>query len=1018
MPVLVPDFWNLAVQSRVLTPQQCQQFAASFAQMKGADQSGSATPLAQWLVAQQAISPYQAKVLLAGQPGPFIYGDYFVYDRIDSGPLRGMFRAVHTITRYPVCLYFLTGQAAQDLQAFSQLAQFCAFVSQLRSPYLLRAFHTVDAGRFKFVVLDDVAGEPLESRLAEGRMAPMLACALARHVALGLAKLHETGQTHGEIRPANVWLDPQGHAKLLYFPLWRDPWSGPTTPACAPDRLAAAADYMAPEIAAGQVPDPRSDVYGLGCLLYLLLAGRPVFDVAGVEQKLSRHRMELPRPLDQVNPSVPPPIAQVAGYMLAKDPARRYQNAGQVAQALQPYAEPALSQPLPDLATTVSQMYEAWLKQAQPRAAAPAAPKPAAAVAVPVAGVAPARPVAAAVAVAASPVAVAPAAVAAPTRNGIPAVVVPTTASSPGRRSPRGSRRQRQRMVFAGVMLLVVSGVVAIIVSASRRSFDTRKGNGEEGKGTQIATNNATPKSVSPPDIEKKSDTPKVESPPGREEAPINPLRSGDDTWASPTAGPPLDLSYMPSGVQAFIVLRPAEILAHPEGKLLIEPQALQNNAGTTSATGPLGPWAKAEVSRLCGGLPWDQLEQVVIGLLPNPPGEPRAAVVMRTKEPVELDKLTKAAGLEYRQPGAAKNIVVAAPGKTAAGGKEPAGKQDLSPIDDAMSHERDVVISRREMEALLRVSDNQRHFSMLFSPAFFYGDGRTVWSGLAERLKQPMYEFLEDPLQLQAGMLSFHLDKQAIFLELRLYGNAEKEGVRIASELDQKLKALPGIVDNIVFDRQWSLFSRKIVDRFPAMVRALCETATVGTCEKHAVARSYLPLRAASNLSFATYLALADGGGGGGGGTVAPAKKTTEPQSVAELLKTRKTTLDGQDEFQRHIKALEQEIGVEIEIMGRDLESEGITRNKNTKIAVRDLPVGDVLREMFKMVDPAGRLLYVIKKDAGGKEKIYITVRKKAEERKDPIPPEFAAAAKGKEVEKEKPKGKAKEKAAKEKAN
>jgi hypothetical protein len=316
-------------------------------------------------------------------------------------------------------------------------------------------------------------------------------------------------------------------------------------------------------------------------------------------------------------------------------------------------------------------------------------------------------------------------------------------------------------------------------------------------------------------------------------------------------------------------------------------------------------------------------------------------------------------------------------------------GKQEVSPIDDALSHATEPFLARREMEALLRVSDNHRHFSLLCAPGFFYTDGATIWSGLAERLKQPAYDFLGDPLKMQAGLLSLHLTNQHFYVELRLHGDAEMTS--LAGDLDQRLRALPKQIKTMVGNTPWSSFSQPIMMQFPEMVQLLVEKAILGSCERHAVMRAYLPTRAASNLSFATYLAVADTGGGGG---VAVAKKGTEPKSVADLLKTKMATLSGQDEFQRHIAALAQEIGVEIEIMGRDLESEGITRNKNTKVDLRDKPVGEILRAMFLIVDPSGRLLYVIKKE-NDREKIYITVRKKAEERKDPIPPEFGPTPK-----------------------
>ena len=62
-------------------------------------------------MARNVLSKYQTTILLAGRPGPFYYGDYKVYDRVEQGRLAGQFRAVHAPTGHPVLLQFLTGRS-------------------------------------------------------------------------------------------------------------------------------------------------------------------------------------------------------------------------------------------------------------------------------------------------------------------------------------------------------------------------------------------------------------------------------------------------------------------------------------------------------------------------------------------------------------------------------------------------------------------------------------------------------------------------------------------------------------------------------------------------------------------------------------------------------------------------------------------------------------------------------------------------------------------------------------------
>src|SRR5688572_22608551 len=121
MSLGISDFWKLLIQSQLLTHEQCQHLNAKFVQSIGKPEAGKAEPsgktLAEWLVRQKILTKYQAKILLAGRPGPFLYGDYKIYDRVEGGRLSGMFRAVHSATNHPVILKFLSGQVTQSPQA-------------------------------------------------------------------------------------------------------------------------------------------------------------------------------------------------------------------------------------------------------------------------------------------------------------------------------------------------------------------------------------------------------------------------------------------------------------------------------------------------------------------------------------------------------------------------------------------------------------------------------------------------------------------------------------------------------------------------------------------------------------------------------------------------------------------------------------------------------------------------------------------------------------------------------------
>ncbi|HTN76209.1 MAG TPA: serine/threonine-protein kinase, partial [Pirellulaceae bacterium] len=377
MAVTIPDFWKLVVESRLLSAEQCQKLAADFTHVKGAADQGNSKTLGEWLVARNALSRYQTMVLMAGRAGPFYYGDYRVYERVEQGALKGQFRAIHAPTGHPTMLRFLTGSVVKDPREWAGAAARVVKQTGVVYPLLQRYFEPVDLQAFKFVVTEDLRGETLDELLAKsGRLHPLEACRIVRHAAFALAYLHQVGIIHGDVRPQHLLLEPSGNVKLLIDPtvplgLVNVAQIDPQSPA------AAKADYLAPDfLKAGKFPDELTDVYALGCTLYQLLTGQVPFPGGLPGQKLARHAAERIQPLEPYG--IPQPLAQLVAYMMAKNSASRYQQASVVAEQLVPFIDPAhlqipASSPPPTLAA-----YESWIKQKQ-AVLSTAATKPAAA---------------------------------------------------------------------------------------------------------------------------------------------------------------------------------------------------------------------------------------------------------------------------------------------------------------------------------------------------------------------------------------------------------------------------------------------------------------------------------------------------------------------------------------------------------------------------------------------------------------------------------------------------------------
>lgn len=200
-----------------------------------------------------------------------------------------------------------------------------------------------------YIVMELLDGEPLDRRLArEGALHTTDALRIMRQVASTLAAAHARGIIHRDLKPENIFIvrDPEvpggERAKVLDFGIAK--LAG--VPAAVRTQTAAVMGtptYMSPEQCrgAGQV-DPRSDIYALGCVLFALLVGRPPFQADGMGDVIAMHLREPAPPPSELRPGIPPDVDRLVLCCLAKDPARRFAGASELAAAIGALLGPAL----------------------------------------------------------------------------------------------------------------------------------------------------------------------------------------------------------------------------------------------------------------------------------------------------------------------------------------------------------------------------------------------------------------------------------------------------------------------------------------------------------------------------------------------------------------------------------------------------------------------------------------------------------------------------------------------------
>jgi eukaryotic-like serine/threonine-protein kinase len=185
-----------------------------------------------------------------------------------------------------------------------------------------------------YLVMQLVAGETLEQRLLREKRLPLKEIVrIGLQAAQGLAAAHAQGLTHRDIKPGNILLEPpHDRVKLTDFGLARiaDDVKLTRTGFVTGTPL-----YMAPEQALGESADPRSDLFSLGAILYEMCAGQPPFQGNSALAILRQITEVKHRPLRELNPDIPPWLAELVDELLAKKPEDRYQTAADLAEVLE-----------------------------------------------------------------------------------------------------------------------------------------------------------------------------------------------------------------------------------------------------------------------------------------------------------------------------------------------------------------------------------------------------------------------------------------------------------------------------------------------------------------------------------------------------------------------------------------------------------------------------------------------------------------------------------------------------------
>ncbi|PQO26399.1 serine/threonine protein kinase [Blastopirellula marina] len=306
--------------------------------------------LAAQLVQEGKLTQYQATALLRGEP-ELLIDKYLIVDLIDVGGMGMVFKAIHRGMDRVVAVKIISPKMLGSSDHVKRFRREVRVAATLEHPNVVRSYDADESRGINFLVMEYVRGKNLRQIVREsGPMSLDQAVDSIRQAAVGLDYAHQHGVIHRDIKPGNLLLNNQGTLKILDLGLAhvdeslrqldtngvqsRDA-SVIESEITSAGMILGTASFMAPEQSLNShLVDARTDIYSLGCTLFYLLTGDPVYQGDTVFQVLVRHReSEIPS-ICEMRADVPESLNTVFQRMVAKSPDDRFQSMHEVVEEI------------------------------------------------------------------------------------------------------------------------------------------------------------------------------------------------------------------------------------------------------------------------------------------------------------------------------------------------------------------------------------------------------------------------------------------------------------------------------------------------------------------------------------------------------------------------------------------------------------------------------------------------------------------------------------------------------------
>jgi serine/threonine protein kinase len=248
------------------------------------------------------------------------FGEYQIDRLIGVGGMGMVYKATAG-DGTPVALKLVKADLARDETFRRRFRREARIAQTVRNPHVVSVRDTGEHDGLPYLAAQFIEGVALDQKLTlEGRLDLPTTVSICAQVAEGLQALWDAGMVHRDVKPANILLDPTGHAYITDFGLAKD---RDGTALTRPGQALGSMDYMSPEQIRGEPVTGSADIYSLGCVVFECVHGRPPFADREGMRVLWAHLQDEPPDLSAQRTDISPEFMHALRAALRKDPSER-----------------------------------------------------------------------------------------------------------------------------------------------------------------------------------------------------------------------------------------------------------------------------------------------------------------------------------------------------------------------------------------------------------------------------------------------------------------------------------------------------------------------------------------------------------------------------------------------------------------------------------------------------------------------------------------------------------------------